>query len=431
MGATPTSRMGILAVALALIALSACSPAASAARDGCRVADEFSPSALDAASIFDAITPAYIHRAFPLRDDRPFAGSQEQEINALKIPTIILVLTDQNRLTKLLAHAEGNNLLIRKSVTYPSEAGKIVDWQGLAIYRDNFRLAENTSLDLDPPSENPSSTRPDIRWEKDGTTFTVKPPNWAQSQIRVLITVPVVAHRMKSRQHANDLKAIFSNLPSSEPAKRVDFFFTLSGWPQGMNTAWAPAGILFYLQRLEDCEYSIADFPPQPAVATPPAATDQELVPWPMGDCQAQFRRVNSAYNSSDVRGLDIYLWWRVDRAMGYAASHRTDGTNPGPGAVWLDRTCQDADPPCGRVLAHEVGHFLRLCHCCVTDRTPPEDRGRCGFCPANTPACSEAHATLLMRDDIKWVDRWRIPSLAPADIERARKTAWERVSGS
>lgn len=446
MSANRTSSLGGLVIALALAALPACSgPASGGSRASCRAADDFSPSLVDVASVFEAISPDYIDRAFPLREERPLPlDPSEIEINALSKPTIVLVLTDQNRLIKLLAQRDGNDLLIRKVVAYPPEAGKVKGWQGQPVYQENIRIAENRSVDLDP-SGGPSAPQPDIRWERSDTTtptLVVRPaptssPQTYWSQIRSLVLVPAVVRRMKSRQHADDVKQAFSNLPAA--AHRPEDLFTLVNDKVGksVNAVWAPAGILFFLQRLEDCEYSLDDFPVQPAPTPPPAASGEEVMPWPMGDCQTRFRLINAAYNSADVRGIDVYLWSKLEGAvLGYAATHKSEWPSPGPGAAWIDRKCVGGalNRFCERVLAHEMGHFLSLCHICATPATtPPQDRGRCGFCPGVTPECSTAHGSLLMRDDQKAgddpMDFLKIPILTLPEIKAARKEAWKRVS--
>src|SRR5262245_62902345 len=104
----------------------------------------------------------------------------------------------------------------------------------------------------------------------------------------------------------------------------------------------------------------------------------------------------------------------------------------PGPGAVWIDKKCKRGDHPCARILAHEFGHFLRLCHICVTKTTPPADRGRCGFC-LGTPECSNEHLNLLMRDDRRageFPGDQAGPILTLSEIKTARNEAWQRVSG-
>jgi hypothetical protein len=440
--------LGRWAVALTLIALPACSTAESgASRANCRPADDFTPSLADTAAIFEAISPDYIDRAFPHREERPLPlDRHEVEINALNAPTIVLVLTSQHRLAKLLAQRDGKDLLIRKSVSYPLEAARTRDWKGQPDPKENIRVTEGNSVNLDPSGGDSLAAKDDIRWQSDDgrpPTLVIRPAAsgfetyW--TQIRSLIVVPVVAHRMKSRQHADDVKQAFSNAPSAAHRPEVLFNLANDTLEKSVNAVWAPAGILFYLHRLEDCEYSLDDFPVQPPPATaPPATTRDEVTPWPMADCQTRFRHINSTYNDPDVKGLDAYLWARLEGdVLGYAGRHKSDWPSPGPGAVWIDRKCAGGgaiERSCERVLAHEIGHFLRLCHICVTKTTPPEDRGRCGFCAVGTPECSKEHLSLLMRDDQKAADDpkdvRKIPILTLSEIKEARKEAWQRVSG-
>ncbi len=356
-------------------------------------------SSLDEA--FQDITHKYIRSAFftdaPQSPHNPSEG--EGTIDEIGAGTIILVITNQNQLAKLLAKVDGTDLLIQKFVTYGSGGGTVARGE-------NLRLSDGGRLDLDRGTDNPPTAEADLRWKRERTMWRLEPANRARS--KVLIVVPVIVHYMNSKDRRDSQNVQDEFLP-----RTLQELFAPTGTDGDMNTIWAQAGILFLLYQFEDCKYSLKDFSPKKQSRV------SKKIPSPGDDCQCLFRRLNGVYNSPEVHGLDLYVWSNLD-VYGYGAPHRKDGPSPGPGAIWVDSTCMAYR--CGHLLAHEAGHFLLGCHICVTRGvTPPKERGRCGFC-LDIPECSTEQGNHLMRDDAP--RRPESQRLTPKEIQDARKKA-------
>lgn len=229
------------------------------------------------------------------------------------------------------------------------------------------------------------------------------------------ITVPVHVHYMKSTEprhaSANDLRRVF-------PERFIDTLFGDS--PRDtVNVIFRQAKIRLRLYHVEECEYD-------------PAAFDVEIgaredMPSPMsGDFGRRvFNRVNATFNATAPPGVDVYLWMDVRAGLvGFGASHRRSAPRR-VGAVWVDRGCLETLSParCTVLVAHEIGHFLGLCHSCETAMT---NSGSCAVClppgAVTAPACGPRE-NLLMRP---WFDGL---GLTPCEIGQARLRAAERVN--
>jgi hypothetical protein len=146
-------------------------------------------------------------------------------------------------------------------------------------------------------------------------------------------------------------------------------------------------------------------------------------------DCQTRFRWINGAYNSSAVSGVDVYVWWKLDRSSGYGAPHLQTGMASGLGAVWIDGC---AGVPCGHLVAHELGHFLGLCHTCSAGLVSTCRPGRCD--EATQPACGPATDLpmddLLMRGDNPRTDQSERPlvRLTAVEVSTARQYTLQRI---
>jgi len=244
------------------------------------------------------------------------------------------------------------------------------------------------------------------------------PPAGAPAAVGPPIAVPVIVHFMKTTdpRHAanNDLQTIFTR-------SVVLGLFAPSGAPQQtVNVVWRRANIRLALHRAEECDYDPLAFEID--------APDREEVPSPMAGAFGAdlFNKINSAFNFGAVRGLDLYLWMDIKGGLvGYGASHRQ--TSPRRvGAVWIDKGCWTSlgDSRCAFLVAHEIGHFLGLCHSCDTAMTAS---GPCPVClPPGTntaPPCAGAPPNFIMRGTYDGI------LLTPCEIGQARTKAVERIN--
>jgi hypothetical protein len=185
-------------------------------------------------------------------------------------------------------------------------------------------------------------------------------------------TVPVMVTYMKnSRRPGDDVETKLSK-------NRLRNGFARTG---EFNTIWGPKGIELALIGFRACSYALgARFEPDPqnARADVPKPDVKEAF-------ETVFLRVLHDHNTRTIkrdarevgfRGLDLYIWWDIAGFPGFAVRPRfgpeqevsrrgSDEPSSGrPGAVWIDKECVD-EGSCPGVLAHEVGHFFGLCHCC------------------------------------------------------------------
>ncbi len=213
------------------------------------------------------------------------------------------------------------------------------------------------------------------------------------------ITIPVVVHYMKHRkaQFRKDVARAF-------PPKKLKKLFPPGG---GVNAIWKQAGIRLVLQQIEECEYALADFdfdgPEMAGIGSP------------LCDKEGLLRKINGAF-SSGKRALDLYIWWQIEPDYGgYGAAYRKEVG----GAVWL--TSQGGcKHQCEKLVAHEIGHFLGLCHSCNGEERECE-----GLCEPTHVSCKVSGTTKnqLMRADIEGT------RLTKTEIHHAKQTALELVS--
>lgn len=233
------------------------------------------------------------------------------------------------------------------------------------------------------------------------------------------ITVPVSVHFMKTtdRRFAgqNDLPQVFG------PSVIAGLFAPAGSSPTGVNAIWLQANLQLTLHRVEECDYDPITFEGE--------APRRDQIPSPMAGIFGEqlFTKINSAFNLPGARSLDLYLWMDIKGGLtGYGASHRASGPER-VGAVWVDRSCVTSLGParCTRLVAHEIGHFLGLCHSCDTPLTRPGSP--CTVClpgeTTPTPSCGETPPDFLMRATYEGT------ALTECEITQARTRADERVN--
>jgi hypothetical protein len=274
-------------------------------------------------------------------------------------------------------------------------------------------LATGHSAAQNPPTERPCHELPFA-----SPAAEAAQPAPGPASVGPPITMPVIVHFMKTTdpRHAdrNDLRTTFTDVV-------ITRLFAPGGPATGtVNGVWQGANIRLVLHRVEECDYD--------PVAFDIEAPDREEISSPMAGAFGEqlFSRINAAFNFTVVRGLDMYLWMDIRGGLvGYGASHRSTSP-PRIGAIWIDKGCLTSLDAvrCTRLVAHEIGHFLGLCHSCETAMTRS---GPCSIClppgTATPPSCAGLPVNFIMRGTYDGT------LLTDCEIAQARATALDRLN--
>lgn len=223
------------------------------------------------------------------------------------------------------------------------------------------------------------------------------------------LRLPVVVHYMVRTGSRHDVADQIT------PAMLQDLF----GEHGRVISLWQQAGIRPYLRRVEKCRISFATFGL--------SVNREEELPSPAGSTAAKtlFRRINETYNARDVSGLDLYVWWGIQKVAGYGDRY-VDAGRWRAGAAWIDKDCR-ANHSCDLLIAHEVGHFLGLCHACTIGAPLRVECTRCLPDSMKKPngafvlaSCDLITGPRLMRDD-------NLTLLEPHKVEGTELSACER----
>lgn len=182
--------------------------------------------------------------------------------------------------------------------------------------------------------------------------------------------IPVMVTYMKNSRRASD------DVETKLGKRRLRDGFARDG---EFNSIWGPKGIELALIGFRACSYTLG------GDSERNLATPRPSVPKPDAAFEPVFMRVLRDHNTRTIKrdgreiafhGLDLYLWWDIAGSPGFGVRPRfgreeealgrgtAEPPSGRPGAVWMDKECVE-QRSCPGILAHEVGHFLGLCHCC------------------------------------------------------------------
>ena len=264
------------------------------------------------------------------------------------------------------------------------------------------------------PGAAAAESRPCEVMDVAGFTAPAAAPNAPASSDPMLlpVSVPVVVHFMKLSGSPNDVST------------KITPQMLIAHFAEGarVNAIWAQAAMRLYVQRFERCTFTVDTMP----IAG--VAHEEIASPAHSAAARQRFRQLANDYNAPDVRGVDLYVWWGIQRNGGYG--DRWLDTGPlRAGAAWIDTDCLSGPSPfCDLILAHEIGHLFGLCHGCdIAGAIPGVPCVRClpetmrqpdnSFTLAN---CDDTPDVRIMRSD-------NLVGLLPYTLTGAELTACER----
>ena len=221
-----------------------------------------------------------------------------------------------------------------------------------------------------------------------------------------VLELPITVRYMRGAKDAADVRAA---LPSHRLVTMLE----------GAGRIWRAAGIRLGLSDIHDHTYALRDWGYR---------EEHEQVPSPTSDLRL-FRALNAAYGTAQLPVVDLFVFWKIEGDAGYGAPDRADGLTPGRGAAWIDTDClavADADATYARLVAHEIGHVLRLCHACALAVRP---EGPCADPTCPNPVIDDGRlmpcrrkCRRLMRADYEGTE------LLPWEVARARASVRGRL---
>jgi reprolysin-like metallo-peptidase family M12B len=239
-------------------------------------------------------------------------------------------------------------------------------------------------------------------------------PQWVKPIPEGTKVLPVIVHYMKSTGHKNQVWNVFKQ------ATLIDYFKENGT----INTIWKQAGVRLFLHRIEHCRYDPV------AMTGQIKGSKREELPDPTKVGPEMYDRVVRFYNYREVAGLDLYLWWELGGTVtGFAVPYRLSDGSERTGSVWVDTQCvrtPDMLKRCPNLVAHEIGHFLGLCHVCRVESDPVTGCTSCAGPQDRIPLCSSPSAPLsIMRS------RYDKTGLDGCQIKRAADHAQKRIESN
>lgn len=197
------------------------------------------------------------------------------------------------------------------------------------------------------------------------------------------VSLPVVVHYMRMAGSSHEAETRL------RPEMLIEFF----GESATINAIWRQAGVRLYLHGFERCAFRFADF------GLDENANGEIDSPARSAEGKLRFRRINERFNAPDVRGVDLYVWSGINQDGGYGDRWLDTGTLRA-GAAWIDTDClENQRVDCDLLLAHEIGHFLGLCHSCTIGQPLP--RVACTRCLPPSMRQPKGSYTLKNCDDV------------------------------